>query len=63
MNSPSNKADDQSGFTIPVILSFTIAAVMLLGSLMQLILTNVNVVGDNIQSQKAFNIAEAGINY
>ncbi len=58
-----DKADEQSGFILPSIISFVVAALILTSALMVLINTNISVVSNNIQSQQAFNIAEAGINY
>lgn len=54
---------NQDGFAIPTLLSFIIAATIILLAVMSVIFTNLTVVSSNIQSQKAFNIAEAGLNY
>ncbi|HSX33263.1 MAG TPA: hypothetical protein VLF91_02925 [Candidatus Saccharimonadales bacterium] len=53
----------QSGFITPALLTLIIALAILGTAVFELIETNTFVVGRNIQSQKAFNIAEAGINY
>ncbi|MFA5003673.1 MAG: hypothetical protein WC498_00075 [Candidatus Saccharimonadales bacterium] len=53
----------QSGFILPAVLSFTIAAVIIGTALLTVIMNNFFVVGNNIQSQQSFNIAEAGVNY
>ena len=57
------KKYNQDGFAIPTLLSFIIAATIILLAVMSVIYTNLTVVSANIQSQKAFNIAEAGLNY
>jgi hypothetical protein len=54
---------DEKGFLMPAILSFIIAMGILSGAVLEVILTNFNTVGNNLDSQKAFNIAEAGVNY
>ena len=48
---------------MPILISFIIAAAILSGAVLEVILTNLSIVGNNVQSQKAFNIAEAGVNY
>lgn len=53
----------QSGFSIPMILSLIIAFSLFGTALLMTILNNFFVVGNNIRSQQAFNVAEAGINY
>lgn len=57
--SPSN----QDGFLTPALISVIIAFGLLSTALLTVILTNFFVVGNNVTSQKAFNIAEAGLNY
>lgn len=52
-----------SGFILPTVLSFIIAGLIFAGAATQVIYTNFFIVGNNITSQKAFNIAEAGVNY
>ena len=54
---------DQSGFIMPAVLALLIAATIFATALVMIITTNFYVVGNNIQSQKSFNIAEAGVNY
>ena len=54
---------NEKGFLMPALLTFIIAIVILSGAVLEVILSNFNVVGNNVQSQKAFNIAEAGVNY
>lgn len=54
---------NQQGFTMPAVLSVIIAASILSLSVVAVILNNFFVVGNNMKSQQAFNIAEAGINY
>lgn len=53
----------QGGFILPGVLAFIIAASILGGAVLTVIVNNFFVVGNNIQSQQSFNIAEAGINY
>jgi Tfp pilus assembly protein PilX len=54
---------DQAGFSIPMLLSVIIAFSLFGTALLMVILNNFFVVGNNIKSQQAFNVAEAGINY
>ena len=51
------------GFILPTILSFIVVALIISAALVEVIDTNLSVVNGNVQSQQAFNIAEAGINY
>jgi len=53
----------QDGFILPAVLALIIAASILGTAVLTVILNNFFVVGNNVQSQQAFNIAEAGINY
>jgi Tfp pilus assembly protein PilX len=53
----------QAGFLMPAVLSFIIAAAILSAAVLTVILTNFFVVGNDVTSQKAFNVAEAGVNY
>ncbi len=53
----------EDGYFLPTIISFMVAALILVSAVVVVINTNISVVGNNIQSQQAFNIAEAGINY
>jgi type II secretory pathway pseudopilin PulG len=53
----------QSGFILPGVLAFIIAASIIGAAVLTIIMNNFFVVGNNVQSQQAFNIAEAGINY
>ncbi len=55
--------NSESGFLTATLLSFIIAIVILMGAVAEIIDSNTTLVGNNIQSQKAFNIAEAGVNY
>jgi len=54
---------NQNGFALPAVLSFIIAMGILSGAVLEVILNNFTIVERNNQSQQAFNIAEAGINY
>jgi hypothetical protein len=51
------------GFILPTVLSFIVAALIIAGAVTQVIFNNFFIVGNNVQRQQAFNIAEAGINY
>lgn len=51
------------GFILPAVLSLIIAAGIFGTALLTVILNNFFVVGNNIASQQAFNIAESGVNY
>lgn len=53
----------QDGFILPTVLSFIIAGLIFAGAVSMIIFNNFFIVGNNEKSQKAFNIAEAGINY
>ncbi|HSW65604.1 MAG TPA: hypothetical protein VLI54_00505 [Bacillota bacterium] len=53
----------QAGFITPALLSLIIAVGFISLAVFEVMQTNTFVVGRNIQSQKAFNIAEAGVNY
>ena len=55
--------DNQQGFLLPAVLTFMIAMAILSGAVLEVVLNNFNVVGNNQDSQQAFNIAEAGVNY
>src|SRR3990167_8426922 len=54
---------EQDGFALPTLLSFMIAMVIISTSVVILVDSNSHIVGNNVKSQRAFNIAEAGINY
>lgn len=53
----------EKGFILPGVLAFIIAAAILGTSVLTVILNNFFVVGNDISSQRSFNIAEAGLNY
>jgi hypothetical protein len=57
------RKNNQLGYLMPTILSFLVAALMLTSAAIVVINTNISVVSNNIKGQKAFNIAEAGMNY
>jgi hypothetical protein len=48
---------------MPVVISVIVAAAIISTAVLTVVLNNFFVVGNNIKSQQAFNIAEAGINY
>ncbi|MDQ5885977.1 MAG: hypothetical protein QG628_374 [Patescibacteria group bacterium] len=54
---------DTAGFVLPTIISFLVAILIISAAVVQLIGSNTSIVGNNINSQRAFNIAEAGVNY
>lgn len=54
---------NSKGFSFPMVLSFILVGAIITTAAVQVILTNLFVVGNNIKSQKAFNISEAGLNY
>lgn len=53
----------QAGYILPAVLSLIIAVGFFAAALIMIIVNNFYVVGNNIRSQQAFNIAEAGVNY
>ena len=58
-----NQGVNQAGFILPTLLSFIIVMAIISAGLVEVINTNYGLVSNNIRSQEAFNIAEAGINY
>ena len=56
-------ARNESGFLLPTVLSVIIAFSILGAAVLTVVLNNFFVVGNDITSQRAFNIAEAGVNY
>lgn len=54
---------NQEGFLLPALLTFMIAMGIITGAVLEVILNNFTVVGNNVNSQRAFNVAEAGLNY
>ncbi len=63
MNKHARNEDRQSGFTMPAVLSLMIAIAIISSSVLMVIVNNFFTVSNNVKSQQAFNIAEAGINY
>ena len=57
------RATKEDGFLMPALISVIIAASIISLAVLSVILNNFYVVGNNVKSQEAFNIAEAGINY
>lgn len=57
------RLQQSNGFILPGVLAFIIAATITGTAILTIILNNFFVVGNNIQSQQAFNIAESGLNY
>lgn len=51
------------GFTTPLLISIIVAMLIISAAAVQLLDSNFFLVSNNIASQKAFNIAEAGVNY
>jgi Tfp pilus assembly protein PilX len=56
-------ADPQAGFILPGVIAFILAIAIIGGATITIILTNFSIVGNNVRSQQALNIAEGGINY
>jgi len=54
---------NEDGFLMPALITFIIAMGILSGAVLEVVLNNFTVVGNNVKSQRAFNIAEAGVNY
>jgi hypothetical protein len=63
MNIMRKLQGNESGFTTAALISIMVAMLILTAAAVELLDSNFFLVGNNIQSQKAFNIAEAGINY
>ena len=63
MKRPKLLSLQQNGFILPTIISFIIAALIITGAVLEIIDANLSTVNTNVQSQMAFNIAEAGVNY
>lgn len=59
----SKQPKDQNGFMTMTLLAMITVFTILMVGVLELINLNVSTVANNITSQKAFNIAEAGINY
>jgi len=53
----------EGGSILPGVLSFMIAVTIIGGAVLTIIVNNLWVGNNNVRSQQAFNIAEAGINY
>jgi hypothetical protein len=58
-----NLHSNNEGFISAALISFMIAIVILSGAAVEIVYSNLSLVGNNVVSQKAFNISEAGINY
>lgn len=54
---------DQNGFVLPMLLSFIIAISIVISAVSLLLSSNFQAANSSNQSQKAFNVAEAGVNY
>lgn len=54
---------DQNAVILPGVLSAILAFIIISTAVLTVIQSNIGIVSRNIQSQQAFNIAEAGINY
>jgi len=59
----THRGRTQQGYILPSVLMFIVAAGVLAAAVLTVIMNNFFVVGNNIESQRSFNIAEAGINY
>lgn len=53
----------ESGYILPAVLSLIIAVGIFATALLMIVVNNFFVVGNNVRSQQAFDIAEAGVNY
>jgi Tfp pilus assembly protein PilX len=53
----------EAGYLLPTVLSVIIAGSIFAAAVLNVVLTNFFIVGNDVNSQKAFNIAEAGVNY
>jgi Tfp pilus assembly protein PilX len=54
---------ETAGFVMPMVLAVIVAMTIIFAAVAQLVTSNISLVSNNIKSQKALNIAEAGINY
>lgn len=54
---------DESAVILPSVLSIMLGFIIMSGAVLTLIQSNLGIVGRNVKSQQAFNIAEAGANY
>lgn len=63
MMSKRTQISRENGFALPTILGILVALVIILSSATQLVVSNISLVGNNVSSQQALNIAEAGVNY
>ncbi len=59
----SQKQHDEQGFALPTIVGMLVALVIILSAATQLVVSNISLVGNNVSSQQALNVAEAGVNY
>jgi Tfp pilus assembly protein PilX len=51
------------GFALPMTLSIILAVTIITGAVTELVASNISLIENNNKSQKALNIAEAGVNY
>lgn len=54
---------ERPGYILPAVLSLILAIGVFSTALLTIVINNFFVVGNNVRSQQAFNIAEAGVNY
>lgn len=54
---------NKSGYALPMVLGIIVAVTIIFSAVAGLVVSNITLVSNNIKSQKALNIAEAGINY
>lgn len=52
-----------AGFALPMTLSIILGMTIIMSAVTELVVSNISLVGNNIKSQQALNIAEAGVNY
>jgi hypothetical protein len=62
-NGQHTKPRRMAGFTLPLTLAVILAMSIVMAAVANLVYSNIVLVGNNIKSQKALNIAEAGVNY
>jgi len=58
-----DRTGSESGSILPGVLAFMIAVTIIGGAVLTVIIDNLFVSTNNVRSQQAFNIAEAGVNY
>jgi hypothetical protein len=57
------RQQNENGFVLPMLLSFIVAIAIVISAVAMLLSSNFKAANNSVESQKAFNIAEAGVNY